>query len=394
MIPFQPSQGFIDAVEAGKSAASIRRDFAPDVSERRVREIVKEMKTNKEVSEVPLSERLLAFIRNKKIPRTIEQLCDLTDNSPCKVRAALQELRDQHYAVNINQGGLVFLGEEAKCDSGEVRQAFKAPQNEWVRFGFVTDMHMCNVNHREDLTRILYDRFESEGITTVYDAGNWIDGEAPFNRTELVVPPGFENQLRYAVDHYPSGNGITSYFIAGDDHEGWYANRHGIDVGRRFQQTARDMGRTDLVYLGYMESDIVYQTDGGQCRVRITHPGGGSAYADTYMAQKLVEACDPLLRPQVWLYGHYHKSVYDQIQRVHTIGGGCLTDSSLFMRKKRLRSDVGGWIVELRLDETGRVSEFRPQWFPFPPRELNPAGYVPFGQTPNIRPNQLVNTNY
>ena len=114
------------------------------------------------------------------------------------------------------------------------------------RFGFTTDNHLCNRHSRLDVLNAAYDHFEREGITLAYNSGNWIDGEARFNKTELVTAPGMDHQLDYLIDQFPLRDGIETHYIAGDDHEGWYQQREGIEVGKYLQMRAEDAGRTDL----------------------------------------------------------------------------------------------------------------------------------------------------
>jgi hypothetical protein len=239
-------------------------------------------------------------------------------------------------------------------------------RDEWTHvFGVTTDNHLCSKYSRLDVLNAAYDHFERRGITHVFNAGNWIDGEARFNKTELVTAPGMDNQLDYLIDKFPVREGITTHFIAGDDHEGWYAQREGIEVGRYLESRARDAGRTDLHYLGYAECDIALKCGSGAAVARLVHPGGGSAYAISYTDQKRVESYQGGEKPQLEIVGHYHKFNHGFPREVHTVQCGCTSDQSLFMRKKRLQAHVG--FVELRIkqDSAGIITRFAVEWFPF-----------------------------
>ena len=37
-----------------------------------------------------------------------------------------------------------------------------------------------------------------------------------------------DHQLDYMIDMWPVAKGITTHYVAGDDHEGWYQQREGI----------------------------------------------------------------------------------------------------------------------------------------------------------------------
>lgn len=234
---------------------------------------------------------------------------------------------------------------------------FKSDKRGHYRFGIVSDNHLCSKYAREDVLGDLYDTFQREGITRVYNAGNWIDGEARFNKFDLHVY-GMTPQLEYFAKHYPQRRGITTYYVAGDDHEGWYARDHGADIGRMAEQVAIDHGRRDLRYLGYMESFIRLQhlVTGRASQMLVVHPGGGSAYAISYSPQKFVESLQGGEKPAVVIFGHWHKMDVFNYRNVWCIQAGTTEDQTPFMRKQKLEAHVGGLIVELTQDDRGAIT--------------------------------------
>lgn len=240
------------------------------------------------------------------------------------------------------------------------------PKDEWTHhFGVTSDNHLCNRQSRLDVLNAAYDHFERQGITTVLNGGNYIDGEARFNKQELVTAPGMDNQLDYMIDKFPERKGITTLYIDGDDHEGWYTQREGVQVGRYLQMRAESQGRNDLKFLGYSEADIELQCGTGSAVARVLHPGGGSAYATSYTAQKIVESYQGGEKPQVLFISHYHKFEYGYPREVHCIQTGTTEDQSLFMRKKKIGAHVGFCEVKLKQDARGVITRCAVEWFPF-----------------------------
>lgn len=234
--------------------------------------------------------------------------------------------------------------------------SFTSDRNKF-KFGWISDTHMGSKYARIDVAEALYDVFAEEGITRVFHAGNWIDGEARFNKYDLLVH-GMDAQCRYLAEHYPQRPGIVTYAIAGDDHEGWYAQREGVDIGRYAQNRFRDAGRQDWIDLGYMESyvPLVNAESGEASQMLVSHPGGGSAYALSYAIQKIVESLDGGEKPAVGLWGHYHKLWFGNIRNVWCIQTGCCQDQTPFGRKKKLDFQVGGGTAELTQDpKTGAI---------------------------------------
>src|SRR5271168_1445183 len=90
-------------------------------------------------------------------------------------------------------------------------------------FGAIGDLHAgskyCRWDVREDLIR----RCEKRDAQAIFDTGNWIDGEASFNRYDLEAV-GLAAQCKMLAKRHPK-TGIPIYAVAGDDHEGWYEGR-------------------------------------------------------------------------------------------------------------------------------------------------------------------------
>jgi hypothetical protein len=306
---------------------------------------------------------LLNVITKKS--KTIEQLARKFKCSPATILLHLDSLRDFKYRIEEDENNEFFVNKLLP-----INYKHKFNINNWrgdeLKFGFISDNHMCNIHERLDVMNTLYDIFAAEGITTVYNGGNWIDGEFRFNKNELHTH-GLTKQIEYAVRHYPYRKGITTHFIAGDDHEGWYVQREGIDIGEYFQMKREQSGLFDLKYLGYSEADIELTEDGFKNKswLRILHPGGGSAYALSYAPQKIVESYQGGEKPSVLLIGHFHKLGYEYPREVHCIQMGCTEDQSLFMRKKRIQAMVGGGINTLRRAYDGTINRCLPDFITF-----------------------------
>jgi hypothetical protein len=235
------------------------------------------------------------------------------------------------------------------------------PDNTFV-FGAVGDKHIGSKYHRDDVLHDLYARFERAGVDAVFDTGNWIDGDARFNKHDVVVT-GLDNQVRLMAEIHPRIPGVPTYAVWGDDHEGWYAQREGIDVGKYAQQIMREEGH-DWRDLGYMEAHVILRNvnTGVEARLAIMHPGGGSAYATSYRPQKIVESMEGGEKPAAIFMGHYHKLEALNVRNVWTLQTGCAEDQTPFMRKKSIEAHVGGAIVRLEQDpETGALIGFAPE---------------------------------
>lgn len=307
--------------------------------------------------------RVLQKQKNK--PITFDSLCDAARLHPSAVRDAVAALVESGYNVSVS-GSDVRMNDSFGPSSNRVTITHDLSDYEgkWVRFGVVGDKHLGNMHARLDVLKLMYDLFESEGITTVYDTGNWIDGEARFNKGELLVH-GMDQQINYWIDNHPQRKGVTTYFVAGDDHEGWYQQRECLEIGKHAMLMAQDQGRDDLKYLGYAEALVELKASRGSRMMMVNHPGGGAAYAISYKGQKYVESLQGGEKPAIVLQGHYHKFNVGYPREVWVVDTGTCCDQTLFMRKKQLNAHVGGCIVELMQAPDGRVVRFRSEFLPF-----------------------------
>jgi hypothetical protein len=246
-------------------------------------------------------------------------------------------------------------------------------------FGAMGDLHAASKYCRWEVREDLMNRAVELGATCIFDTGNWIDGEAKFNRYDIEAV-GLDNQVNILAKNYPKV-GIPTYAVTGDDHEGWYVRDHGIDIGRYCESVMRDSGH-DWTDLGYMEADVVLQNanSGAVSILRVVHPGGGSSYATSYRPQKIIESYEGGEKPAVVLFGHYHKLDCNNIRNVWAVQTGTQQDQTPFMRKKSLEAHVGGAIVEMEQDpKTGAIISFRPELR----RYFNRGYYVAEGKANN-----------
>ena len=231
-------------------------------------------------------------------------------------------------------------------------------------YGLTGDNHLGSKYARLDVLNALFDIWKEEGVETVYQCGNIIDGEARFNVHDLLVK-GIGGQTDYLIDNWPRRKGMETHFVTGDDHEGWYVQREGIDIGRHIDQEANHQGRHDLVYLGHMEHTMDLRVGDGRSIMRLIHGGGGTAYAISYKSQKIVESYQGGEKPNILCIGHFHKFDHSYPREVTAIQVGCTEDQTPFMRKKEIQAMVGGVTLEFDQDDHGIVHNVKVAWHPF-----------------------------
>lgn len=317
-------------------------------------------------SKAELSEKLRKMLLKRTY--TVSQLADVLNLSPKKIREIISELRSSGCNVGVQEDGQEprFLIDGSATEKRGLKINAEKHYGGAYRFNFgaVSDTHLGSKYYRPEVLNAIYDNFASHGIRHVFHGGNYVEGEK--HDKFGIVAHGMQGQIDYFIRHYPRRDGITTYFVAGDDHEGWWQQDTGIDIGRFTQNEAEKQGRTDLINLGYMEADVAVRVPGGAvCKLRVMHAGGGSSYAISYTAQKLIESLEGGDKPQILLIGHFHKAAYNFYRNVHAIQLGTTKAQDTFMRKKRLAAHVGGWRCSALLAKDGSVIELTATFLPF-----------------------------
>ncbi len=225
-------------------------------------------------------------------------------------------------------------------------------------FGVVSDTHLGSNEERLDELHTFYDICRREKIAHVLHAGDLVAGTNVYRGQENEIHVyGFARQLNYAAKHYPLVPGITTHFITGN-HDLVYWVRAGVDIGE-----ALAFKRPDMIYYGQDCADVPV----GGIKVRLLHPGGGSAYADSYHLQRNIASLEGGTKPQVLIMGHYHRSLYLFNRNIHGLLAGTFEGQTTFQLRKNISPTVGGWTIKMRIakDSHNSVVAVTPTFIPF-----------------------------
>lgn len=320
-----------------------------------------------------LKDKILKETKNKGQLHLIELLRAL-DTTYAELTQAIYELELEGYEIKLQEEHGIVNREMVAPPGDVITNHFERVSKAGsIKVGMISDNQLCNKSSRLDVLNTAYDHFEAEGITTVYHAGNIIDGYLPHINAFEIVPeagPSIEAQIRYASKIYPQKKGITTYYVTGECHEGWYARSTGLNVGKAMQRIFEENGRKDFVYTGNIEGDVELRTPNISKHsqgpiLRMTHPGGGTAYAKSYKTQKWASSLQGGEKPQVALIGHYHKQGYFLERNIHCVLAACTSDQSIFMRKLLIPAEVGYHIAEIKIGEDGAIVSFRVEFVHF-----------------------------
>lgn len=222
--------------------------------------------------------------------------------------------------------------------------AIKIPDTGTVlRFGITGDRHHGNLCCDKAGLAAYYAEIRRQGITTVLDAGDMLDGHGVYRGQEFELKDvGFDAQAKAFAKESPNCPDVVTHFITGN-HDASFTRKVGVSVGDKLHEL-----RPDYVFEGQDVATVeLSNASGTKCRIQLIHPDGGSSYALSYRPQKIVEQLEGGSKPDILAIGHYHKCEWiPQYRNVSVFSTGCFERQTPFMARNGLAAHVGGWIVE------------------------------------------------
>lgn len=91
-------------------------------------------------------------------------------------------------------------------------------ENELVRFGIITDTHICSKYQQITFLKHFYELCFKKKIQTVLHAGDVTDGNGRIysgHFYELFLH-SYDEQVEYVVRNYPKQSGINTYMLGGN----------------------------------------------------------------------------------------------------------------------------------------------------------------------------------
>ena len=293
----------------------------------------------------------------KKMLQKEQQLKQLTEATRCTERmvlAAIEDLKEQGIQI-IETGGKYKICKDIIPQENHFDVDWRG--DKIIRFGLIGDTQFnskyCQITHLHDY----YDICEKEGIKTVYHTGDIDEGEEMrMGHKYECYNQGADDHVEEIAKNYPKRDGIVTEFITGN-HDHSFIKRAGLDIGRSIAAK-----RPDMKYLG-MSAAVINLTP--NCTLELRHPTDGTAYAISYKTQKMIDAMQGGDKPNILAIGHYHKAEYLFYRNVHTYQTGCFQAQTNWMKGKQIAAMVGGWIVEIHIDDDGTITRCKGEFIPY-----------------------------
>lgn len=269
----------------------------------------------------------------------------------CRWRKALESFEDVIDETKTADKRVVVQNQEPTVFDAEWDGA------KLIKFAVISDIHIGSKYTQLTHLNNFYDRLVMEGVKTVYNAGDITEGLKMRPGQEYEVYTISADEMRDdVIKNYPKRDGITTYFITGN-HDASIYKHIGYDIGAAIADK-----RSDMIYLG---RDCATVNITPNCTLELRHPWDGVSYATSYRLQKMIEAMESDSKPSIIAVGHYHKQLYMFYRNVHGLLTGCFQGQTPFFRGKGIASQLGGWIVTIRVSDEGVILSFNPEFVPY-----------------------------
>lgn len=284
----------------------------------------------------------------------ITELCKKTGESERLIKAVIDDLKDNGYYF-VDYNGLIKLSKTIIPQNNVYEEDWNG--DKIIRMGITSDNHYCSKYQQATYNEKLYDIFQREGINKVYNCGDLTDGfkMRPGHEHE-IFKHGADEQENYVVDNYPKRKGIVTEFILGN-HDFSHIKNGGRDIGKGIESK-----RNDMKYLGMYNAKIKLTPN---CVLELNHPLDGAAYALSYSLQKYIDSMSGGDKPNILINGHHHKMMYLFYRNIHAFEAGTTCAQTPWMKGKRIAAHVGGWIIEIHVNDEGTITRCKGEFFPF-----------------------------
>lgn len=234
----------------------------------------------------------------------------------------------------------------------------KIPRGGTVKIAFVSDTHIGSKFQQITALRDFYKYADSKGVQAYLHGGDVLEGIHQAHRDAAYeqYAHGVDAQVNAVVKQYPKSENAPTFFVDGN-HDSWAFENVGVTTGTMIADR-----RPDFRYLGYHSAFV----EVGNIRILLQHGSkGGSAYAKSYKAQKLVEglADEERSATDIAAFGHYHQDAYlGRYMGVFSFMLGCFKAQDRFLRMLGKSPTIGGLILEIETNRDRKLWNLRQEW--------------------------------
>lgn len=216
-----------------------------------------------------------------------------------------------------------------------------------IRFAAFGDTQFGNLYACPENLDAFFRAAREAGCEIALHSGDVLDGWKVYRGQEFELRDvGFDAQIERLKREAP--HGLPVKFITGN-HDASFKSQIGIDVGKAIEDAV-----PEWECVGADFGTVELRTASGRpYRVDLYHLRGGTSYAVSHRIQKSIEQMEGGRKPNMALYGHFHKAeLMPSYRNVSAVQTGAFEWQTPFMKGIPTAAHVGGWIIEVTPGDT------------------------------------------
>lgn len=308
---------------------------------------------DKEKDYLLLTKELKEYLRKERSLSDIEKTFDL---SSYEVGYVISVLKKNGYDIveNKHNDDISFINFGERNIDGDNEYVIKTNERKIL---LLSDTRFGSKYAQLSLTNDAYLKAHNEGIKIAFHMGDITEGlysvKSKFRNSLFLTTT--EEQARYVIDNYPYIEGMTTYFITGDQ-DYTHVTTNGIDIGRLISSN-----RDDMIYVGYGACRILIE----KAKILMYHSLLERVYTQSYRQQQFIQGMRSEDKIDVILNGQ--NLVLDELNMrgIEEVSVGSLVSTTPRIAKRNYQHSVGTVNLELNLDDKGRFINAVPEFNPY-----------------------------
>jgi len=316
------------------------------------------------------------LIKNKSL--SLDEISDALDRSPSTVQRIVSRMEQEGYNVRIVHRRVEASTEASLRTPEPPKILFDAHH---IRFGIYSDLHKGSREEQIGAFRHWMQYARDEGIEVFFGLGDYTAGRNVYRGQDLDLYLFTADEQLEALRQDLQPQPHETHILLGGNHDFAHLRNGSTDVVARF---CADY--PNVHFVGYDMADIPLTSDTG---IRLWHPSGGKPYATSYRLQKGMEAMayeqllnlsrearedNPIIK--VIAAGHIHVDAKVHEGAVLGLQCACFEGQTNYLKRKSLYPQIGGYIVDLWIDDRGNIARERVEFSKYQPVDEDYRNYA------------------
>ena len=306
-------------------------------------------------------------------PMTLTNLSNLVDRSEKTILSTIEKLQGQGFGIVVEDENVAISDCMVDEQHNRVTLPIDIDDEGWFKFGVISDTQFGSVWEQPTALNTFIHWAYGQGVRLLLHPGDVTDGVNVYKGHWLNLYARTFDEQEWLVDNrLPKLPGLR-YQMIGGNHDMAWLKQHGRHILHGVCQK-----RDDISWLGYAKGSVILKVRGHEFRIALWHPKGSPAYSRSYKLQRggVTEIFREFAKQNrdgprliAILAGHLHYRLTFSEGNVQMMQCGCFQSETPFIEELGLLPDIGGYIVNMHVNENGFVDAVYEQWRGFEPVE-------------------------